>query len=315
MHFILIILTFTISATSCKTSLASSSTKELESNPFNAYETVNAEPQFADNDDHFLMYWAVWRQLSPSEKLALGNPLKGAILSYRDIYWTVTDCNSDNNINMDGEQVWFIDRLETGDDGLVKPIKEAPRKDYRYFAMLNLNSQHLRGAGPWNGPKKERGETMEQWDMRRHKAYLAWLHGSWAKGTRGQLHMKAEHRLYNADQLLPEDKWIEPKDYPHLTGNALQLITKYSPRQWPVYFDERAHKPHSFTEPQTWLTSENTISKHQFRMRFDWNWCDVSKPVVAEIFVPKGELPPPGPNRPGRSDHGERKIKVTEIDW
>jgi hypothetical protein len=129
------------------------------------------------------------------------------------------------------------------------------------------------------------------------------------------LYLNAEHRLYRAHQISQEDNWIQPKDYPHLTGEALQLVSKYSPRQWPVYFDERAHKPHSFTEPQTWHGAEEPVSNHRFRMRLDWNWCDLSKPVVAELFVPRGEMPPAGPNRPGRTDAGQSKIKVTEIDW
>jgi hypothetical protein len=315
MRFLITILLMIISTASCKTSTAGTSLKGLENKPFSAYETVNVEPQFADNEDHFMVYWAIWRTLSPSERQAIGSEPNGAIVSLRDIYWTVNDCTSNNRINMDGEKVWYFDELTFDQDGMIKPIKEAPRADHRYFSMLNLNSQHLRGSGPWEGPKKERGETMEQWDKRRHKAYLEWLHKSWVKGTRGQLYLNAEHRLYRAHQISQEDNWIQPKDYPHLTGEALQLVSKYSPRQWPVYFDERAHKPHSFTEPQTWHGAEEPVSNHRFRMRLDWNWCDLSKPVVAELFVPRGEMPPAGPNRPGRTDAGQSKIKVTEIDW
>lgn len=308
------VMVFTFFA-SCKTPPQNTDLKQLENLNFSIYQTVNSEPQFADGDDHFLVYWAVWRQLAPAELQKMGTTLTGALISLRDIYWTVTDCSSNKPINIDGEKVWYFDELEFDQSGRLKPIKEAPRAGYRYFSMLNLNSQHLRGAGPWIGPKKQRGETVEQWDARRHKAYLEWLHRSWAKGTRGQLTLNSEHRLYEAENISTDDKWIQPKDYPYLTGEALQLVSKYAPRQWPIHFDERAHKPHSFLEPLTWRASAQPISVNKLRARLDWNWCDVNKPVVAEMFFPRGEMPPAGPNRPGRTDGGHNKIKVTEIDW
>lgn len=300
----------------CKTSNSTSSYSDSKStHQNNIYETVNGEPQYAGNDDHFMVYWAIWRQLSADEQEALGSTTDGVILSLRDIYWTTTDCVSNQHINMDGETVWYLDQLTLGEDQLIKPIKEAPRAGFRYFSMLNLNSQHLRGSGPWVGPKKERGETMEQWDLRRHKAYLEWLHRSWAKGTKGQLFLTAEHRLYASEKLSPADQWIDPKDYPQLTGEPLQLVSKYSPRQWPIHFDERAHKPHLFSEPVSWRNPQDALSTHSFRLRLDWNWCDEVGPVKTEIFVPQGMMPPPGPNRVGRSGGSEQKIKVTEIQW
>lgn len=311
---LLIALSTTLLASNCKTMTPSSQVKEDNGIQFNTYETVNYEPQFADGDDHFLFYWAVWRQLSPAERDQLG-PELGMIISQRDIYWSVDDCTTGARLNMDGENIWYRDDLKLNQDGNITPIKEAPRAGYRYFVMANINSQHLRGAGPWIGPKKERGETMEQWDQRRHKAYLEWLGRSWAKGTRGQINLTSTHRLFKQMDLVASDAWISPKDYPQVTGEALQLITKYSPKQWPVYFDERAHKPHMFSEPQTWKKTSEVVSEKQFRMRLDWNWCEPSKPVQVEVFVPKGELPPGGPNRPGRSDSGQRKIKITEINW
>lgn len=297
----------------CKTSSDLASAKQ-SSIANDGYETVNELPQFSDDDEHFLFYWAVWRHLTSEEKTAIGaNP--SAIISRRDISWSVNECISGNRINMDGENVWYLDELITGNDGLIKPIKEAPRNDFRYITMLNINSQHLRGVGPWIGPKKQPGETMEDWDQRRHRAYLEWLEKSWAKGTKGEIILSADHRLYKNSSLAQEDQWIKPEDYPRLTGLPLQLITKYSPKQWPVYFDERAHKPHSFTEPATWGKTDNFLTQRKFRMRLEWNWCDTNEPVKIEVFVPRGELPPGGPNRPGRTDSGQKKIKITEIDW
>lgn len=300
-----------VSFATCKTTSPKAVLKDAVSESFQSYETVNTEPQFADDDEHFMVYWAVWRQLSPQEYEAIATK-PGAILSQRDIYWSVDDCKTGSRLHMDGETVWYNDELTKGADGLVTPIKEAPRPGHKYFVMLNLNSQHLRGAGPWVGPKKERGETAEAWDQRRHKAYLEWLKRSWAKGTKGQVNLVAEHRLYPKDSLSQTDSWISPKDYPQLKGEQLQLVTKYSPKQWPIYFDERAHKPHSFAEPASWRNGQSFISPRKFRMRLDWNWCDTEKPVNVEIFVPRGEMPPGGPNRPGRSDSGQRKIKILE---
>lgn len=288
--------------------LTSDSTSE------SVYETVNAVPQFAQDDTHFLLYWSVWRRLSNQERLTLGNRA-GVILSERDISWTMIDCQSRIQLNSNGEKIWYRDEVEYDADGKVKPIKEATRKDYRYFNMINLNSQHLRGTGPYEAPKKRRGETFDEWDIRRHKAYLEWEQKSWAKGTSGQMILRAEHRLHLKQDVSGDSSWIENQDYPKATGELLDWITKLSPKRWPIYYDERAHKPHQFKQPPSWQLGNIAISRHLFRMRFTWNWCSTSEPVKAELFFPKGELLPPGPNRPGRTDSGQTQIKMSEVDW
>lgn len=277
------------------------------------YETVNVVPQFADDNTHFLLYWAIWRGLTEQEKSIL-NGNEGFILSLRDISWTVNDCQSDSLIHADGEKVWYLDELKWDAQGSVVPIKEAPRNGYRYFNLLNINSQHLRGAGAFKGPKKQKGEKMEDWDKRRHRAYLEWLKKSWVKNTKGSIFLRAEHKLFSKQVSMNQDPWIDPKDYPKLTGDLLDKITKYSPSRWPVNFDERAHKPHLFNEPKAWQ-DPRSISNHHFRAQLIWNWCNPDEPVVTELRVAKGELPPPGPNRPGRPSSGQTKIKVTEVDW
>ena len=285
-----------------------------EPNETSVYETVNAVPQYADDDTHFLLYWSVWRHLSNQERQSLGNKA-GALLSERDIRWEMVDCQTHQTLNSSGERFWYRDDLEYDAEGKVKPIPEAPRKDYRYFNMINLNSQHLRGAGPYIAPKKLRGETMDQWDVRRHKAYLEWEKKSWAKGTSGQVIVNAEHRLHTQQDISEDSGWLNPQDYSKATGEILEWITKLSSKRWPIYFDERAHKPHQFKEPKSWQLGEKAISRHKFRMRFTWNWCTTNEPVQVEIFFPKGEMPPPGPNRPGRPNGGKTSIKISEIDW
>jgi len=298
---------------SCRAGTQNTGLKEAAVAP-DTYETVNSVPQFADDEDHFLVYWAIWRQLSSDERTALG-PSGGDILSERNLSWTVNDCKTGEQINKDGEDIWYLDQIEFDANGQMKPIKEAPRPGYRYFNMLNINSQHLRGGGPFNSPKKLPGEKMEDWDARRHKAFLEWQEKSWAKGTKGDIELLADHRMLAAKELTSNDPWIKPEDYPKLTGSLLDTITKYSPSRWPVFYDERAHKPHMFTVPKSWPQFDKLISRRQFRMRLHWDWCNVNAPVKAEIFVPRGEMPPAGPNRPGRSDSGQRAIQVNEIDW
>jgi hypothetical protein len=277
------------------------------------YETVNSVPQFADGENHFLLYWAVWRGLSEKEKAAFSGG-EGSLLSLRDISWKMNDCTNGTLIHSDGERVWYFDDLRFNPQGVLIPIKEAPRPGYRYFNMLNINSQHLRGAGPFKGPKKNRGEKMEEWDKRRHAAFLDWQEKSWAKNTKGSIWLNAEHKLFSKQSLIEKDNWIDPKDYSKLTGSLLETITKLSSSRWPVHFDERSHKPHLFEEPKNWKNTQ-VVSQNRFRARLDWNWCDANQPVKVELFVAKGELPPPGPNRPGRTDSGKTSIKVTEIDW
>lgn len=246
MNFLIPFIVVLAALVSCRTFNALSSLSASESSHDTPYQTVNSEPQYAADDTHFMVYWAIWRQLSPAERIALGPTLDGAILSQREINWTTADCRAGQAVNKDGEKVWYIDRLEPDQDGLIKPIKEAPMRGFRYFSMLNVNSQHLRGGGPWAGPKKERGEDMKQWDSRRHKAYLEWLHRTWAKGTKGQLFLAAEHRLYLTAAISTEDKWISPTDYPQLTGELLRLITKYSPKTAPIHCARESCRDESF---------------------------------------------------------------------
>ncbi|MFM8270397.1 MAG: hypothetical protein ACKN9V_09440 [Pseudomonadota bacterium] len=310
MKFFLIFLLSLI--TGCQSPFHRQAASELDS-PIGPYETVNSVPQFAAGEDHFLFYWAIWRGIAEAEKAAL-NGGEGALLSMRDISWQMQDCSSGALIHSDKERVWYFDDLRFNPQGEIIPIKEANRLGYRYINMMNINSQHLRGAGPFKAPKKNRGEKMEDWDKRRHAAFLEWLHKSWAKNSRGSIWLNAQHKLFSKQHLTEKDPWIEPRDYPKLSGNLLEMITKLSSSRWPIHFDERAHKPHLFEEPKSW-TNPQVISKNQFRMRLDWNWCDPSQQVKVELFVPRGEMPPPGPNRPGRTDSGKNSIKVTEIDW
>jgi len=307
-----LLICFSVFLSGCQNLAPKRQVTETVSYPF-PYETVNSVPQFADGENHFLFYWAIWRSLSDSEKATL-NGSEGVLLSQRNISWSVSDCQTGNLVHQDGERVWYLDELKYDSSGSVIPIKEAPRKGYRYFNMMNLNAQHLRGAGPFKGPKKQRGEKMEDWDKRRHTAFLEWQKKSSPRGMKGSIALEAEHRLFSKEALAEIDPWIHPQDYPKLTGVLLERITKYSPSGWPVNFDERAHKPHLFEEPRAWKNPQS-LSKNQFRMRLDWDWCNPEEPVKAEVFVPRGEMPPPGPNRPGRTDSGKKTIKVTEIEW
>ncbi len=302
-----------VGLTGCRTSDQSGNLKDSVS-VSNAYETVNAVPQFSYDDNHFLMYWAVWRSLSVEERAILG-PNKGAILSERNISWTVHDCSTGAQINKDGEDVWYLDQIDFADDGQVIPIKEATRPGFRYFTMLNLNSQHLRGVGAYVAPQKIPGEKTADWDVRRRMAFQDWLSRSRAKGTEGELVVIGEHRLYLEKDLEGADEWMHFADYPAIPQPMFDKIDKYAPRHWPIYYDERAHKPHTFSEPKSWRLNDKVVSRHKLRMRLRWDGCNESESVKVEIFMPKGELPPAGPNRPGRPDAGQNPIKVTEIDW
>ena len=284
-----------------------------EPNSSSLYETVNSVPQFADGENHFLFYWAVWRSLLDLEKESLKEE-PGGLISQRNIFWQMQDCNTGHTLHQDGENIWYLDKIAFDTNGLMIPIKEAPRKGFLYFNMMNINSQHLRGAGPFKSPKKIRGETMDAWDKRRHLAFLDWLGKSWAKNSKGFIQVQADHRLFSQSQLNSEDSWISPKDYPKLTGRLLEIITRLSPKGWPVFFDERAHKAHLFDEPKVWQRKD-FISQNRFRMKLVWDWCNPNEPVKVEVLVPKGELPSPGPNRPGRTDSGSKTILIKEIDW
>lgn len=282
-------------------------------NSSSLYETVNSVPQFADGENHFLFYWAVWRAISEMEKEALKEE-PGGLVSQRHIFWQMLDCKTDQIIHQDGENIWYLDRIVFDKNGFLVPIKEAPRKGFLYFNMMNINSQHLRGVGAFKSPKKIRGETMEAWDKRRHVAFLDWLGRSWAKNSKGFIQVNADHRLFSQSQMSSEDAWISPIDYPKLTDRLLEIITRLSPKGWPIFFDERAHKSHLFEEPKTWQRKD-FISQNRFRMKLVWDWCNSNEPVKVEVLVPKGELPPPGPNRPGRTDSGSRTVLIKEIDW
>ena len=120
MRFIFILFLSAISG--CRAGIQNAGIKEATA-AINTYETVNSVPQFADDEDHFLLYWAIWRQLSSDERAALGTS-DGAILSQRNISWTVSDCQTDKQLNKDGENIWYLDQLTFDANGQLKPIKE-----------------------------------------------------------------------------------------------------------------------------------------------------------------------------------------------
>lgn len=196
------------------------------------------------------------------------------------------------------------------------PVLEAPRADYRYFSMITLSSRYLRGLGAFAKPSRHANESREQYSARNAKAYAEWLERASPRKSRGSVVIEATHFLLKEISAAQASSFYTIEDYASLPTLLSKKLARFAPDQWPIYYDERAHKPHSIDEPfQLHENEANIVTKNRFRMRMNWDWCDDSQGVRAEVMVGRGELPPAGPNRPGRSDSGSQDIEINEIDW
>lgn len=275
---------------------------------------VNGVPQFNITEKFFALYIGVWRGFDEPE---IDTVQTGAsLLSKRHISWKVEHCETPSLQHQDFETIWTYDQLRLNDEGLVVPIIEANRPGFRYFSMTNLHGLYLRGTGEFKRPKRLPGETSSELRARIEAARTDWREAASPKHTTGQVTITLEMRLVNEDhQNVVATQFLDFSNYNQLAADnptLAALFYKTAPNRWPVSYDERAHKPHAFTEPNIWNASTSSRTD-TLKARLEWNWC--SPVISARIVVPRGQLLPPGPNRSGRTDHGPVAIQVIEEDF
>ena len=286
-----------------------------------SWETVNSAPQLSVDEDQFYFYWGLWRKLTAGEKKAIQSqaesgvrPASGSIISRRSIVWTVHDCATAALLSRDHEEFYFMDPLEFDAAGELLPLREAYRPGWRYFSMANFDSTLARtDLSPPVIPRLT-GERDRDWKERVFEATQAWRKLQSRRGQRGEIRIQSSHRIFASAAAGLAGGFVSFLDYRAADTEFMDgLFARFNPARWPVFYDERAHKLHSVEEPPVWRESV-AFSENEFTGVLNWNWCDKHSPVRAVFEMPDGTLPPPGPNRPGRTDRGNAimEIKATQ---
>lgn len=276
------------------------------------YETVNGTPQLSVDGNQFSFYWGLWRGLSAAElqQITTLPGQQASLVSRRAVVWNLHDCESGAMLHRNHEEFYFLDELQL-DAGTLRPIREAVRPGWRYFSMGSFNS--LLAREDWGVPEvvQRQGESNREFSERHELARQAWLAGQTRRGQRGQVMLQSEHKFFAVAPSSIRSSFVSFFDY--RTDDLNQLggaFAAFNPSRWPVYYDERAHKPHSIEAPEIWRANEKTITGRLFNVRLNWNWCNGAEKPVAEFEAGADDLPPPGPNRPGRTDSGNTPLPV-----
>ncbi len=301
-------------------------------NDFAVYETVNSKPQVQIGQEHFLAYWAVWRGLRPLERVQLLSfgPGERHLISKRDIRWEAKRCADTQILSNDSESFYFDDPIEFLPDGSgrILPLREAMRTDYRYFVMFSINSQYLPSQQERVPLRRQSEETEDEFFLRKKLSISDWERKHSILGTYGFFEVSAEHRLYGGKLLGTQAResgvggsagagassWIHFDDYfEKISDDLRSKLKKYAPMRWPVYYDERSHKPHSFSMPSFWdAGAPLELGRNILQMRIYWNAC--GEKIQLKAVVPKGSTIQAGPTRPFRSDEGKSTLEPIEVD-
>lgn len=289
------------------------SASDLEGN----WETVNSVPQLSVDQDQFYFYWGLWRKLTTAERQAIQSSepdtksrASGSIVSRRSIAWTVHDCATSALLTGDHEDFYFLDPLEFDDAGELVPLREAYRSGWRYFSLANFDSTFARTDLPPPSLPRLAGERVSDWRERTLETTNAWKKLQSRRGQRGEIRIHSKHRVYASPVAGNTRDFVSFFDY--RTADTVfmgGLFARFNPARWPVFYDERAHKLHSVQEPTLWR-ERAPLSENEFEGVLTWNWCDRQSTVTAVFESVRGDLPPPGPNRPGRTDSGNAVLEI-----
>lgn len=274
------------------------------------YSNVNSLPQIGMDENTFSFYWAVWRSLSREEEKRIKKGGGGALLSQRDLSWEVRDCENGTVLNQDGERIWFLDAIRFNSNGYVIPLKESGRPGYLYLVMANANALYFRNIGPFVPPRRLKQESYSAFQVRRNQAFDTWFAQASPMGTKGHIDVLALHRLFDRKGETFESEFVTLEEYRSKKTALANQFSKYRPDRWPIFWDERAHKPHSLQQPSQW--DREFLTENKLRMRFEWDACDRSRMVKAAAHFPKGGIPASGENRPGIENSGGNPIKIVE---
>ena len=279
---------------------------------FADYEMVNGAPQFSETEDQFSFYLSLWKNLSLKERSELGG--SGHLISQRNIQWKISECETTKTYS-DQENFWYRDAIHFDNNNEIIPIPEANRPGYLYLNLATLSSSRLWGLGRYVSPKKNNNESTEEFQIRKDAAKLEWEKHISPKGSYGELIVEAIHRVYPSTLNISSKEFYTLQEYLPMTSTHYKVMNKYNPYQWPIYFDERAHKPHTINEPSFWNSKLGSISEKTIKAKLVFNWCDKTQGVKVKLQVPKGQVFLPGPNRPGRTDSGDSTLQIDEVEF
>ena len=276
------------------------------------YETVNGAPQLSVDGNQFSFYWGIWRGLSAAELLQMASlpEQQASVISRRAVLWDLHDCETSSLLHRNHEEFYYLDELQL-DGGILRPLREAARPGWRYFSMGTFNSRLARED--WGVPStiQQQGETNREFRERQQLATQTWLDAQTRRGQRGQILIQSEHRFFPVAPSTIRSSFVSFFDYRADDVSLLDgAFSPFNPARWPIYYDERAHKPHSIDEPAIWRSKQATNAVREFNIRLTWNWCAGGEKPIAQFESGPDDLPPPGPNRPGRSDSGNTELQI-----
>ncbi len=251
--------------------------------------SVNGGPQISSDDKNFGTYWAFWLKLDNEEKRHIRS-----IISRRTVQLETRSCMDQTTRLQGSESFYFYDNIQLDQNGMVIPLREAMRTDYRYISLMNITGLRLTGEKGLNRVKRLPGENYDQYTKRKSIIRQEWRKKAFPKGNYGEIYFKLELKAYSKSPKL--QSFVRISDYLEPSSELYDLFVKYKPDAWPIHYDERAHKPHHIREPELWSKKED-ISK-ELEFKFIWNWCN--EKVSTEIVFLSGDIPEKGPNRNGR---------------
>jgi hypothetical protein len=263
-----------------------------------AFEHTAGGPRVMASDRSFSVYWALWRRVGAQER-SIFRQSAGSLITQREIVWKALRCDG-AILSADRERFWFQDRFLFEPSGELIPIPEATRPDHFYIVGLNINGQHLLLQRSFEKPKRTKGEGRDEHESRIADAYAKYLADRSLVGTKGQISIRLEQvAAFDADVVA---------DFLSISDMALRTdlqshVEKHRSTQWPVFHDERAHKPHTPSAPKIRKTLPG--SSACFHYVLEWNWCRDGEPPVFEFKRLSGPVPTPGPTRPGRGTSGQ----------
>lgn len=273
------------------------------------YAVVAEAPRLLSDGENFSLYFGLWRTLEDSEKQALkaaGN--RGVMLSERAISWSTQSCADNIEISKDSERLWYADEIAFDPSGTLIPSPYAALPDHLYFVQFNLNGLFLKSQDAFVAPARQPGEHGDAYRDRYGKLFAEWRARHVPKGAQGTLRVDSEHRLVTGR--LRDRAFRTNEENERATATA-PLTKKLGSDHWPIYFDERAHKPHSYSRPSSWDTS-TPVTTTRIVHELKWNWCDTqSREPELSIKRLEGPYAFPGQSRPGRDTIG-RTVEIED---
>jgi len=268
----------------------------------NQFEHVSNAPRALHDEDRFAVYWAVWRSSSAEEQNAF-REREGVLVHHRKIEWDTRSCGGQGEgrkLSQDGEEFWFADKIQFDEEAKLITIPEAGRADHSYHVLLNANSLYLKHQKAFQKPARIFGEGGVAFQKRVAISYREYIKNQTLRFTKGRITVTSEFESLFQSELVANFRSL--RDFQN-DKNFQDILEKFHPKHWPIFYDERAHKNHQFEEA---LIKENAeiFSKDFLKGTVEWDWCEESQVPQLTFYNESEESISPGPNRGGREAIG-----------